>query len=524
MAKERLIRENWGTRVGFILAAIGSAVGLGNIWRFPGVAYENGGGAFLVPYLVALLTAGIPLLVMEFTIGRRFKGSAPVAYRRLNKNLEFVGWWQVAICIVIAAYYAVIIAWAAMYAFFAIGQTWGDDPATYLFVDFLGNGNVDASALAFSDFGEWVPNLTLVLAAVWVVTLLVIGAGVRKGIENTAKIFIPLLVVLFGVLVVQALTLDGATDGLNAFFTPDWDRLTDSTVWVSAYGQIFFSLSVGFGIMVTYASYLKRKSDLTTSAFTVGLANSSFELLAGIGVFSVLGFMALQSGTPIDEQVSTGVGLAFVAFPAIINTLPYAAGLFGVLFFASLVIAGFTSLVSIVQVPVAAFEDRFGVNRLKGTIFVGGTIALLSIVLFPATNGLMLLDTADGFINSYGIAVAALVSIVSVVWIAWKWADLRENANRTSIFKIGWVWLACLGLVTPLILGWMLFDNIRATIDNEAGVDSATLIYGWTLAGSALVLGVLAALILRRKDVPVLVDEAEVPGEATLTSGKEETQ
>ncbi|MEV3938821.1 sodium-dependent transporter [Glycomyces sp. NPDC049804] len=524
MARERLIRENWGTRLGFILAAIGSAVGLGNIWRFPAVAYDNGGGAFLVPYLVALLTAGIPLLIMEFTIGRRFKGSAPVAFRRLNKNAEFIGWWQVAICIVIAAYYAVIIAWAAMYTYYSIGQTWGDSPDGFLFVDFLGAMNAEGEAVGTFDFGTWVPALTVVLAAIWVLTLLIIGAGVRKGIENTAKVFIPLLVVMFGVLVVQALTLDGATAGLDAFFTPDWSALQDSTVWVSAYGQIFFSLSVGFGIMVTYASYLKRKSDITTSAFTVGFANSSFELLAGIGVFSVLGYMALQAGTPIDEQVSDGVGLAFVAFPTIINTMPYAAGLFGVLFFASLVIAGFTSLVSIVQVPVAAVEDRFGVSRLAGTVFVGGGIALLSIVLFPATNGLWLLDTADGFINRYGIAVAALVSIVSVVWIAWKWAELRQDANRTSTIKVGYLWLGALGLVTPAILGWMLFDNIRATIDNEAGVDQNTLVYGWSVAGGALALGVLMALVLRRREVPALVDEEEVEGEAALTAGKEEIQ
>jgi NSS family neurotransmitter:Na+ symporter len=524
MVKERVIRENWGTRVGFILAAIGSAVGLGNIWRFPAVAYENGGGAFMVPYLVALLTAGIPLLIMEFTIGRRFKGSAPVAFRRLNKNAEFIGWWQVAISVVIAVYYAVIIAWAAMYTFFAIGQTWGDTPDSFLFVDFLGAMNADGTAVGTFDFGEWVPDLMLVLVVVWLVTLFVIGAGVRKGIENTAKFFIPLLVLMFGVLVVQALTLDGATAGLDAFFTPDWEALQDSTVWVSAYGQIFFSLSVGFGIMVTYASYLKRKSDITTSAFTVGFANSSFEVLAGIGVFSVLGYMALQAGTPIDEQVSDGVGLAFVAFPAIVNTLPYAAGLFGVLFFASLTIAGFTSLISIVQVPVAAVEDRFGVSRLKGTIFVGGGIALVSIILFPTTNGLWLLDTADGFINRYGIAVAALVSIVTVVWLAWKWGELRKDANRTSTYKIGFLWLACLGAVTPLILGWMLVDNIRTTIENEAGVDQATLVYGWCVAGGALLFGVLMALCLRGKDVPVLVDEAEVEGEATLTGGKEETQ
>jgi NSS family neurotransmitter:Na+ symporter len=523
MVKERMIRENWGTRVGFILAAIGSAVGLGNIWRFPGVAYENGGGAFMVPYLVALTTAGIPLLIMEFTIGRRYKGSAPVAFRRMNKNAEAIGWWQVAISIVIAVYYAAIIAWAGWYAFFSLTQQWGSDPEAFLFGDFL------EMTPDLYDFGAWQPGLLVSMAVVWAFTLFVIGAGVKKGIETTSKVFIPLLAVMFGVLVVQALTLDGAIDGLNAFFTPDWEAIREPKVWLNAYGQIFFSLSIGFGIMITYASYLKKKSDIATSALTVGFANSSFEILAGIGVFSALGFMALQSGTPIDEQVSTGVGLAFVAFPTIINTLPYLAGLFGVLFFASLVVAGWTSMVSIVQVPVAAMEDRFGWSRLKATVVFGGAMAVVSLAVMPATNGLMLLDVSDYFINQYGIVVAALVSIVVVIWVLWKWTELRDNANATSTFKIGPIWLVCLGVITPIMLAIILFLNVRdllaaAPDDPALGGYHTYQAFGWAVAGGALAFGVIMALILRRKDVPLLVDEAEVEGEATLTAGKEEVQ
>ncbi|WP_100445669.1 sodium-dependent transporter [Glycomyces xiaoerkulensis] len=522
-----MIRENWGTRVGFILAAIGSAVGLGNIWRFPGVAYENGGGAFLLPYLVALLTAGIPLLIMEFTLGRRYKGSAPVAFRRLNKNAEFIGWWQVAISVIIAVYYAAVIGWAAWFTFYAIGQTWGGDPESFLLSDFLGYVQGDGSVPGIGEFGDWQLGLTAVMIGVWALALLIIAGGVRKGIEVANKIFIPLLVLMFGVLVVQAMTLDGAIDGLGAFFTPQWDTIGNAQVWVAAYGQIFFSLSIGFGIMVTYASYLKRKSDITTSAVTVGLSNSSFELLAGIGVFSVVGYMALQSGTPIDEQVSTGVGLAFIAFPAIINTLPYAAGLFGVLFFASLTIAGMSSLISIVQVPVAAVEDRFGIGRGVATAFIGGGLAVVSIGLFSSANGLIVLDVSDFFINQFGIAVAAPVSIVAVVWLAWKWKELRQDANRTSIYKIGPIWLICLGLITPLILGYMMVQNIVDVFTGSEEVAADYLdnqTYGWSVAGGALAFGVVMALLLRRKSVPDLVDEEEAEGEATPTGGKEESR
>ncbi|SDD20254.1 sodium-dependent transporter [Glycomyces harbinensis] len=502
-----MVRENWGSRAGFILAAIGSAVGLGNIWRFPGVAYENGGGAFLVPYLVALTTAGIPLLIMEFTIGRRYKGSAPVAFRRMNKNAEVIGWWQVAISIVIAVYYAAIIAWAGWYGYFSITQQWGEDPNAFLMGDFL------QASDGFGDFGTWLPGIGIAMIAVWAFTLLVIGAGVKKGIETTSKVFIPLLLVMFAVLVVQALTLDGAADGLNSFFSPDWEAVREPGVWLAAYGQIFFSLSVGFGIMVTYASYLKRKSDITTSAFTVGFANSSFEILAGIGVFAALGFIAFESGVPIADQAYEGVGLAFIAFPTIINTLPYLAGLFGVLFFASLVVAGWTSMVSIVQVPVAAMEDRFGWSRIKATVVVGGAMAVVSLILLPTASGLMFLDVTDYFINQYGIAVAAPVSIAVVVWALWKWKALRDDANATSTFKVGPIWFVCLGVVTPIMLAGILYFNIRDLLTAEA--DSALYGYnqhqafGWAIAIGALAFGVIMALLLRRKEVPAIESEED---------------
>ena len=166
-------------------------------------------------------------------------------------------------------------------------------------------------------------------------------SGVKKGIETANKIFIPLLVILFFVVVIRAITLDGAIEGLNQFFKPDWSTIFNGKVWVAAYGQIFFSLSIGFAIMVTYSSYLPKKSDITNNAFITGFANSSFELLAGIGVFSALGFMAMQQGVGLDEIVDGGVTLAFAVFPSIINELPAFQTAFGVLFFLSLALAGY---------------------------------------------------------------------------------------------------------------------------------------------------------------------------------------
>ncbi|BDD82654.1 transporter [Tsukamurella pulmonis] len=485
-------REQWGTRAGFLLAAIGSAVGLGNIWRFPKEAYDNGGGAFLVPYLIALLTAGIPLLIFEYAVGHRARKGAPRAYRRLWRPLEAVGWWQVAICFVIATYYAVIVAWSIRYIGFSLDERWGSDPDAFFSGEFL-NSNPTPGI-----FAPFVPGVLIPLIAVWAITIAVLAIGVKRGIEIANKIFIPLLVVLFMILVVRALFLPGAMDGLNAFFTPDWSRILDGTVWTAAYGQIFFSLSVGFAIMVTYSSYLKRKADLTGSAMVAGFANSSFEILAGIGVFATLGFMAAQTSQPISEVVSGGPGLAFVAFPQIISELSGGAALFGVLFFGSLVIAGLTSLISIVQVIVAAVQDRLNIGRLPAVALVGGATALVSIGLFPTRNGLYILDVADHWINQYGILLAALVVVV-VVAVIGKLPLLQRHVDSVSSIRVGRAWIVLIGVVTPIMLAFMMVRSLQDELAENYGGGSYTTAYlltlGWGVAAAAIVFGVLMALI-----------------------------
>ncbi|MFH9263914.1 sodium-dependent transporter [Streptomyces sp. NPDC017546] len=483
-------REQWSTRTGFLLAAIGSAVGLGNIWRFPAIAYENGGGAFLLPYLIALLTAGIPLLIMEYTIGRKYRLSPPAALRRMARPAEAIGWWQVVISFVIATYYAVIIAWAVRYVGFSFGQQWGDDPEAFLFGDFLRAPETPSFLDGF------VPGVFWPLIAVWVVVLVILAFGIRRGIERANKIFIPLLFVLFAALVVRALTLDGAALGLDALFTPNWSELGNGSVWVAAYGQIFFSLSIGFGIMVTYASYLGRRADLTGSAMVAGFANSSFEILAGIGVFATLGYLATASGVGVDEVAGAGIGLAFVAFPAVISEMPL-GGLFGVLFFSSLVIAGLSSLISIVQVVVSAVQDRTGMRRMPAVLGIGGLIALVSVLLFPNKSGIYLLDASDHFINQYGIALAALVGLIVVVWVLRQLPGLQENADATSAVRLGHWWRICLGFITPLVLGWMMVDSLRTEFEeNYEGYSTGFLLSaGWSVAIGALLVGVILSLM-----------------------------
>ncbi|MFB4163161.1 sodium-dependent transporter [Alteribacillus sp. JSM 102045] len=491
------MREQWGTRAGFIMAAVGSAIGLGNIWRFPATAYENGGGAFFIPYLFALLTAGIPLLILEFTIGHKYRGSAPLSFSRMNKKAEWIGWWAVFISFVISTYYSVIIAWAISYSIFSFNQSWGADTEAFLFGEYLQVPDVPGQ------IGALVPSVLIPLIIVWAITLGVLFKGVKKGIEMANRIFIPTLVVIFFIIVIRAVTLPGATEGLTAFFEPNFDAIASGGVWVAAYGQIFFSLSIAFAIMITYSSYLPKKSDITNNAFITGFGNSSFELLAGIGVFAALGFMASQAGVGVEEVVAGGVGLAFVVFPQIINEFPALSGLFGFLFFASLVLAGLSSLISISETYVKGISEKFGISRAASVGISGGLAALISLI-YATDGGLYFLDAADYFINQFGVALVGLVEVVAIAWFMRKLGDFENHANSISDIKLGAWWKICLGVITPVVLGYMMFDlfkqNILRQFDtdngNYEGYPDAFIIYsGWAVAAFALVAGVLFMFI-----------------------------
>lgn len=324
------------------------------------------------------------LLFLDYAIGHRFRGSAPLAFRRMHMAAEPLGWWQVLICVVIAVYYAVIVACAAMYTWFFAQLSWGaGNEENFSFADFLQSADVAETGVS-TDF---VPQVGIPLAVVWLVVIVIMALGVKRGIDAANMILMPLLTVMFAVLVVQSLFLPGAMDGLNAFFTPNWEALADPAVWASAYGHIFFSLSVAFGIMVTYSSYLKRKTELTGSGLVVGFANSGFEILAGIGVFAALGFMAQAQGVDVSGVASSGIGLAFIAFPTIVSQ---AAGgsIIGVLLFGALVFAGVTSLISILEVIVAALQDKLGWRRVRTTLTVSIPLAVISMALFSTTTGL----------------------------------------------------------------------------------------------------------------------------------------
>ena len=486
-ADEEGRRGAFSSRRVFILAAIGSAIGLGNIWRFPYVAYENGGGAFLLPYLVALLTTGIPFLLLDYAIGHRHRGSAPLSFARLRRGTEGLGWWQVGICFAIAVYYAAVLAWALRYTLFSLDQAWGSDPEGFFFEEFLQAGEVAVTA-------DVVPGVLVPLLLVWLAVLLIMALGVQRGIGLTSLFLIPVLVLAFAALVVQALMLPGAGVGLDALFTPDWSALSSASVWAAAFGQIFFSLSIGFGIMITYASYVRRREDMVGSGLVVGFSNSGFELLAGIGVFAALGFMAQAGGVAVGDVASGGIGLAFIAFPTIISEAPAGAFL-GVLFFGSLVVAGITSLISVIEVVISAIRDKFDTTRLTATLIVGVPAAVLSLVLFSTTSGVYVLDVVDHFVNQYGILVVALVSMLTVVWVVRALTALGDHLNVHGRPRVGTGWRVLTSIVAPAALALVLVLALRddLTTPYEDYPSWLLLSFGWLLVVALPLVGFVLA-------------------------------
>ncbi|MDO4552764.1 MAG: sodium-dependent transporter [Bacillota bacterium] len=484
------MRDQWNSKLGFMLAAIGSAVGLGNIWRFPYIAAQNGGGSFLIPYFFAILTAGIPILILEYTIGKTWRGGAPVALARINRKFEWLGWVQAMVAFMISVYYFAIVVWVLVYLGGSFTLAWEGDTSGYLYGTVLG--------LTGSPFelGGIQTQLILPFLIAWAAAALVLYRGIQKGIELACKICMPLLLVLMTIIVIRGITLPGAADGLEYFFKPDWSALADPNAWVQAYGQVFFSLSICFAIMIGYSSYLPKETDVVNTAFITATTNHGFEIFAGIGVFSIIGHMALAQGVPVDDVANAGVNLAFLVFPEAILTLPGMNSFFGVLFFASLLVAGFTSLISILQAVISSIQDKFTASHTKSVTIVLVPAFIISF-LFITGAGLYLLDIFDAFANNIGVAGAGLLEVILITWF-YDPEKIRLEANAHSNFAVGKWWTWSLKVVTVAALGFTFILNFYDYLTHGYGVGEGGYTYGQQFAcgWAPFILFVVIAVIL----------------------------
>jgi len=480
-----MAREQWNSQFGFLLAAVGSAIGLGNIWRFSYLAYEHGGGAFLIPYLIALLTAGIPLLIMEYAVGHERIGSAPLAYAKIKKSWEWLGWWPVTFVMFgIMLYYSVIISWCLNFFVLSFDLGWGSDPDSYFFKEFLQLSDKP------SEIGSIQTPILYGLALVWLANWAVVYRGVQRGIELANKILMPLLLLLTVVLVLWSLTLDGAMLGLKAYVTPDFSKLSNPKVWIDAYSQIFFTLSLGFGIMIAYASYLPDKANISGTAVLTVLINSGYSLFSGIAVFAVLGFMATTEGKPISDVVTQSIGLAFVAYPKAISLMP-GGNLFGAVFFLCLTVAGLSSAISITEAFISAMVDKFGYRR-QSLVTLVSVLGFLGAIIFTTQAGLLWLDIVDHYITHYGLITVGILECVVVGWL-FNLPRLREHINRISTIKLGPWWDFLIKFFVPLMLTIICVGDIYNELQKPYGG------YSWAsliLIGRDWLLATLAVAII----------------------------
>lgn len=351
-------RGHFSSSLGFILAATGSAVGLGNLWKFPYVAGNSGGGLFLIFYIFFVLILGVPLLITEISIGRKTHLNPIGAYKSLDKKWSFIGISGVVCAFIILSYYSVVGGWVLKYFFAYLGGTDVGSNSSAYFADFIS-----------SSAQPVIWHLVFMAAAVMIVIF-----GVSKGIEKVSKIMLPGLFILMIVLCIRSLTLDGASAGLEFFLKPHAHQLSSFSgvvnVMEQALGQVFFSLSIGMGALITYGSYLKKDSNIVKSSFIIAGLDSLIAILAGIAI--------LPAVFALGFEPTAGPGLIFETIPAVFNNLP-AGRIFGALFFLLVFFAAITSAISILEVVTSYLIDRFKISRKISTVCVASVMALLGV-------------------------------------------------------------------------------------------------------------------------------------------------
>ncbi|MGB8952333.1 MAG: sodium-dependent transporter [Candidatus Aminicenantales bacterium] len=531
-------REMWATRIGLILAMAGNAVGLGNFLRFPRQAALNGGGAFMIPYFLAFILMGIPLMWLEWTMGRyggqfghsTTSGQFDAMWR--HKFAKYLGSIGISIPLLFAIYYIYIESWTLAYAFFSLGKKYFGISEMKQMNTFLQNfQGVDRSGVFFSTI--------LVAFIFWVITLLInvwiIGRGISGGIEKLAKVAMPLLLLFGIILVIRVLTLGtpdpnypdrSVMNGLAYIWNPNFSRLTDFSVWLAAAGQIFFTLSIGTGSIQTYASYLHKNDDCVLTGLSTSATNEFVEVVLGgsIAVPISVAFFGLATTQMIASQGSFDLG--FVAMPIIFQRLPLGF-IFGAMWFALLFFAGITSSVALTSPFMAFLREKLDISRRRAAKIVGLTLFVFGLpIVFLLKYGYM--DQYDFWIGTVFLAVLALCETVIFVFafsssrvansgIKNKFlAYLKfgmdagwDEMNRCADIRVPRIFYPILKFVVPIYLavlffGWVIQDlSSQSSVILMRGVDPKHALFQWisrlTLVGVMLGMALLVKIAWRKK-------------------------
>ena len=446
-------REHWGSKTGFILAAAGSAIGLGNIWKFPYIAGENGGASFIIVYLICIAIIGLPVLIAEILIGRTTQRDPVGAFRKLS-NSKFwasVGGMGIVGGFLILSFYAVIAGWALGYIVESVKGS------------FFNFTEPTSSANYFNDLvGDIFWNLGYFILFM-LITAVIVWKGIQKGIERGSKIMMPILFFLLIILMIRGLTLDGAENGMKFLWDPDWSKIGPQSVLI-ALGHAFFTLSLGMGAMLTYGSYMSKKTSVPNSALQIVFLDTLIALIAGIAIFTSVFAVGLDP--------AAGPGLIFHTLPSVFIKMP-GGYVFSILFFVLLTIAALTSAISLLQVVVSYFVDERGWQRHKAVIVLTLVISILGIPSALSFN--VLADFKILGLNFFALVdfiasniLLPLGGLLISVFVAWVWGfdkaliHLREGAEKL-FDNSPWVirsWKIFLRYFAPILIFLVLLNSI----------------------------------------------------------------
>ena len=491
-----IARERWTGRTAFIFAAIGSAIGLGNIWRFPYMAYDNGGAAFLIAWIIGLIVLGVPWMMMEFGMGRYFQRSAPGVFEGIGKRWEWLGWWPVFMAFLIVTYYTVILAWVVRFIIGSATVAWGMGEAGAAGAGDFFFGNILQISEGPTALGSLVWPTVGFLALTWLVIYLIVFKG-AKIIGKVSVWVVTLAWIFLLVLVIRGVTLPGVAQGLNFYLDPDLSALGSASLWFGAFSQIAFTLSLGMAGMFAYGSFIAKKADVTNNAFITSFSNCATSFFAGFAVFSIVGFIMQAMNIPVGEVSASGLGLAFITFPVGISMMPGANAFIGIIFFLSLFLLGLSSAYFLAYGGVISpIMDKFGLSRVKATAIVC-VIAFLIGLLYCTQGGLYWLDQVDRTATFYGLLITGALACLVV---GWKFgADkLREHLNGTSDITVGGWWNWLIKLIVPIgLLFVVIYGGFMKDLASPyEGYSTAWII--WALLIGTLILSFIFQMVRTR--------------------------
>ncbi len=438
--------------------------------------------------------------MLEFSIGKRMNNAAPGSFMTIHRNLEWFGWFAVGIGFVIVTYYSGIMSYCLNYFVYSFNTAWGSDPDSFFFKDVL------AMTDKPWDIGKFQLPLFIGIAVSWVW----IVASVWKGTKTVGKVVWFTVLgpwILLIIFVIRGVTLDGASNGLMFYLTPKWSMLLNPRVWLSAISQVFFSLTVGFGVMIAYGSFIDDKTCIVKNAWIIGLADAMTAIVGGLAVFGALGHKALIDGVGVADVVRSGPGLTFVTYPEIINGLPFPQ-VFGVLFFTMLGLLAIDSAFSLVEGFSAALSDKFGWSHIRSNLTVGITGFLLCMpYVFGA--GIHWLDITDRFINHFGLTLVVLGECIFVGWY-FKAKRMRAFINSRSNLKIGVFWDIIIKFILPISILTMIVFEVIARIKGpygDFGLRSQELIFGWLVLIAIIVFSIIISAVKGSSEYESRIDK-----------------